>query len=249
MKGKKILLINKDSFLFLDSEKDSNTQFGIIKSKDLKKLKNGSKIKTHTGVGFYAVEPSNPDLIKKVIRLPQIITLKDIGSIVMYLGIKNGSKVFDAGSGSGINACVIASLSNEIKVYSYEIRRDFIKVATKNSKLFGLDNIKFINKDVREGIKEKNFTCGILDIPEPWSAIPVIQKNFSVGARIVTYSPSIIQVEKTLRNLPKCFKVERLIQNNEVNWKVEIDKDILRPETNSVYHTGFLLFIRKTSKE
>ncbi len=249
MKGKKILLINENASIFVDRDKDSNTRFGIIKSNDLKKAKPGSKIKTHTGIAFYAVDPSNPDFIKKVVRLPQIITLKDIGSIVMYLGIKDGSKVFDAGSGSGITACTIASLSNNIKVYSYEIRKDFIKVAAKNAELFGLDNIKFINKDVREGIKEKRFSCGVLDLPEPWTALPKIKDNFEVGARLVTYSPSIIQIEKTLRTLPQCFKVERLVQNNEVDWKTEVERDILRPESNGILHTGFLLFLRKVYKD
>ena len=247
MSSKKILLINEKGFIFLDEDKDSNTQFGIIKSKALKKAKKGSKIKTHTGNIFYVVDPSAPDLVKKVIRLPQIITLKDIGSIIMYLGIKNGSKVFDAGSGSGVNACVIANLSREIKVYSYELRKEFMKVAMKNAALFELDNIKFLNEDVRKGIKEKGFDCGIVDLPDPWEVIPKIEKNFVIGARIVSYSPSIIQVEKTIRSLPKNFLVERLIQNNEINWKTEIERDILRPESNGILHTGFLLFIKKVS--
>ena len=249
MKNRKIFLLNENNSFFVDSEKDSNTQFGIFKSKDIKNKKFGSKIKTHNGNSFYVIEPTAPDLIKKVIRLPQIITLKDVGSIAMYLGIKHDSKVFDAGSGSGITACSIANLSKDVKVFSYEIRKEFMKVAKKNADLFYLSNIKFVNQDVKKGIKEKNFDCGVIDLPEPWEILPIIRKNFKIGARIVTYSPSIIQIEKTVRSLPPNLKVERLIQNNEVNWKVDIDRDVLRPESNGILHTGFLLFLRKVTSE
>ncbi len=247
MKKTKIFLLNEDHSIAIDDKKESNTQFGIFKPEKIKGKKAGSKIKTHNGNLFYIVEPGTPDLIKKIIRLPQIVTLKDIGSIIVYLGLKKDSKVFDAGTGSGVVACSLANLSKDIKVFSYEVRKEFMKVAKKNAELFDLDNIKFSNLDVKNGVKEKNFDCGVLDLPDPWEVLPVIEKNFKIGARIVTYSPSIIQIEKTIRALPKNMKVERLLQNNEINWKVEIDRDILRPESNGILHTAFLLFIRKVA--
>ena len=247
MKKDVLFLLNKDYTMFINSKKESNTQFGIFKPSKLKNKKFGSKIKTHNGNVFYNIEPGTPDLIKKIIRLPQIVTLKDVGSMVMYLGLKKDSKVFDAGTGSGVVACSIANLSTEIKVFSYELRKEFMKVAKKNAELFGVENIKFSNLDVKNGVKEKNFDCGVLDLPDPWDVLPIINKNFKVGARIVTYSPSIIQIEKTLRALPKNMKVERLIENNEINWKAEVERDILRPESNGILHTAFLLFIRKVA--
>lgn len=248
MKNEKIFLLNDGGYIFMDTNKDNNTRFGIFKSKAISGKKPGSKIKTHNGNTFYIVEPTTPDLVKKVIRLPQIITLKDMGSIVMYLGIKNNSKIFDAGSGSGVAACSMASLSKDIRIFSYEKRKDFIKAAKKNAALFSVENIRFINSDVKNGIKEKNFDCGVLDLPDPWEVLPIIHNNFKVGARIVIYSPSIMQVEKTIKTLPPDFKTERLIQNNETNWKADIDRGILRPESAGILHTGFLLFIRKTLK-
>ncbi len=247
MKKDRIFLLNENNSIVIDGDKESNTQFGIFKPSKIKGKKPGSKVKTHNGNAFYVIEPGTPDLIKKIIRLPQIVTLKDVGSMAMYLGVKNDSKVFDAGTGSGVVACSLANLSKDIKVFSYEIRKEFMKMAKKNAELFNLENIKFSNLDVKKGIKERNFDCGVLDLPDPWEVLPIIAKNFKVGARIVTYSPSIIQIEKTLRLLPKNMKVERLIQNNEINWKTEIERDILRPESNGILHTAFLLFIRKVA--
>jgi tRNA (adenine57-N1/adenine58-N1)-methyltransferase len=244
---KKIFLIGEGASFFVDPKTDVNTKFGIIHSKDLIKAKPGSKIKTHKGKVFYVVNPTIPDLFRKLIRLPQIIILKDLGSIISYSGITSDSKILEAGTGSGFSACVMASIAREGSVISYEIRKDFIKVAKKNIKLFGLDNIKIINSDIKEGVKQKGFDFVLLDLPDPWNVVQKVSEAMKVGARMCTYSPSIIQIEKTVRALPKGFEIERLINTLENDWKVELDRDILRPESSGITHTAFLLFSRKVS--
>ena len=244
--SKKIFLIGEERDLFVDDDKDVNTEYGIIRSTQLKKAKKGAIIKTHKGNRFIAAEPMLPDLMKRIVRLPQIITLKDLGSIIVYGGIGETSKVLDVGTGSGVAACVIGSIAKKGVVVSYEIRKDFIRAAKKNIKLFGLENVKIINKDIKKGIKGRNFDFALIDVADPWDLIQNISKSVRVGGRICCYSPSIIQVEKTLRAAPDNLKAERLIQNNEINWKVDIKRDILRPESSGIMHTGFLLFFLKT---
>lgn len=244
---KKIFLINNEANLWLDPTKDSNTEFGIIKSFQLKKAKPGSKITTHTGKVFFVVAPSTPDLFRKMIRLPQIITLKDLGSILAYSGIKSDSKILEAGTGSGFATCFMAAVARNGKVVSYELRKEFAKVAAKNTKLFGLDNVSIINADIKNGVKQKDFDFILLDVPDPWAAIPSVLKSLKTGGRLCTYSPSIIQVEKTIKSLPSYMKIERLLNSVETNWKIELERDILRPESNGMTHTAFLLFSRKVS--
>ncbi|MCL5016806.1 MAG: methyltransferase domain-containing protein [Candidatus Parvarchaeota archaeon] len=245
---KKVLLIGEGASLYIDPSKDVNTEFGIIKSSKLLKTKPGGLVKTHTGRRFFLVDMSTPDLARRIIRLPQIITLKDLGSIIMYLGIKPDSKVLEAGTGSGLSTCVIGQITVNGSVTSYEIRKDFAKIANKNVALFGLKNIKIINSDIKKGVKSKDFDSALLDLPDPWEVLPVISKNIKIGGRICTYLPSIIQVEKTIRKLPDGLKPERLIENREINWKMDVGRDVLRPESSGILHTGFLLFIRKYGK-
>jgi tRNA (adenine57-N1/adenine58-N1)-methyltransferase len=245
---RKILLVGENASLFLSIDKDINTEFGIIKASQLKKAKIGSTLKTHTGKVFFVVDPSTPDFFRKIIRLPQVILPKDIGSIVMYGGVKSGSKILEAGTGSGFSACVMASLAGNGRVISYEMRRDFIKVAKKNVALFGLDNVDIINADIREGAKGKDFDFVLLDMPDPWNAVKSVSKNMRIGARLCSYSPSIIQIEKTIAALPPELKVERLINTDETEWKVELDRGILRPESSGIKHTAFLIFMRKIKK-
>ena len=162
-----------------------------------------------------------------------------------YSGIKSNSKILEAGTGSGFSACVLGSFARNGTVISYEIRKDFAKVARKNVDLFGLDNIKIINADIKEGAKQKNFDFVLLDLPNPWDIVPIIFRAMKVGARLCTYSPSAIQVEKTIKALPASMKFERLVTTVENEWKVELERDIFRPESSGLKHTAFLLFSRK----
>ena len=51
-----------------------------------------------------------PDVLRKLTRGPQIITLKDAGIISAYTGISSGDLVVDAGSGSGFLAIYLGNL-------------------------------------------------------------------------------------------------------------------------------------------
>lgn len=246
MKGK-VFLLNDAAGFFIDADRDTNTEFGIIKAKDLKKAKPGSRIKTHTGKVFFVADPSLPDFYRRMIRLPQIITPKDIGSIIAHSGIDRNSSVLEAGAGSGFATCAMASIAKN--VVSYEIRKDFAKVARKNVDLIGLDNVTIINKDIKKGIKGKGFDFVLLDLPDPWSLAEKVSRSMKIGGRLCTYSPSIIQVERTIKALPPALRVETLITSNENPWKVEMDRDILRPESSGIKHTAFLLFCRKVSAD
>ncbi len=245
--AKKLFLMNKDNIIAVDVDKDTNTNFGLIKSKQLNNAKKGKLISTHKGEKFRVIEPTYTDLLKKIIRLPQIITPKDIGSIIMYGGVNSKSKVLDIGTGSGFTACVLASIAIQGEVISYEKRKDFAKIANKNKELFGVDNLKIINKEVKPGVVKGKFDIIVLDLPDPWNIIPFIVDNLEVGGRIIVYLPSIIQVERVLRRIESPIVVDRIIQNIEIPWKEDMTKDILRPESSIVLHTGFIIVLRKFS--
>lgn len=247
MMENKVFLLGENGSLFIDPEKDINTEFGIIKASQFKNAKPGKLIKTHKGNKFYICEPTGVDLLKKMIRLPQIITPKDLGSIVLYGGVDANSKVLDAGTGSGFAACMLSRIASAGKVISYEQRRDFARVAEKNKLLFRAENLKIINSNIKNGVKEKGFDFVLLDLPDPWEVIPVIHKNIKIGGTLCCYLPSIIQIQKTIHALTGDIKLVKLLQNLETDWKVDINRDILRPESSGIMHTAFLLFLRRVS--
>jgi len=186
-----------------------------------------------------------PDIFKKLIRVPQIITLKDCALISAYAGIGGGDFVVDAGSGSGFLAIYLGNIVKPGgKVVSYEKRKDFAKLAKKNVKKVGLEEVVEIkNKDVYEGIDEKNVDAVVLDLPEPWNVVEHAKMALKDGRYLVSYSPTI---EQTKRFVEECRK-----HNMETKTVESIVREILvrenstRPQIKGLTHTGYITFAKK----
>ena len=125
------------------------------------------------------IEPSFVDLYKKIKRAPQIISLKEIGYIIAETGINSKCRILDSGTGSGALACYLAHIVEE--VISYEIRADFMLVAEENKKSLNLKNLRLFNKNIYDGIAEKNLDVIILDLPEPWKAVKSAKNALKVA--------------------------------------------------------------------
>lgn len=240
---KRIFLMGENAIISAEEGKDINTEFGMIPANKLKGKKPGSPITTHKGIPFIVIEPSSMDRFRKFIRSPQIITLKDLGSIIAYTGINSKSKVLDAGTGSGFSACIFSTIAK--KVVSYEIREDFAKIAEKNKALFHAGNLKIIKGDVGSVLKESGFDVALLDLPEPLKVIDNVRQHVKIGGYVVCYLPSTIQVANLLRDVPNDIKVVKLLQNLELQWKVDVKSDILRPESSGITHTAFIIIMRR----
>ena len=237
------VLMNKlgKRFLVKDTDKDMHTQFGYFKKEDLK-AKNG-RIKTNTGKEFAIFSPFFIDLYKKIKRDAQIIPLKDIGLIVSETGVNNKSKVVDAGAGSGALACFLANIAKEVT--TYEIREDFIKIVESNIKFLSLKNIKIKNKNIYDGIDEKNVDLITLDLPEPWKALESADKSLKAGGFLVSYSPTIPQVMDFVNYLRKNENFAYLKTSEIIEREWEVEERKVRPRSQAIGHSGFLSFARK----
>ena len=231
-----------DKFLVKDTSKDYHTKYGFFKKEDLK-AKAGSKVISNTKKEFTVFDPYFIDLYRKIKRDAQIIPLKDIGLIVSETGINGNSKVVDAGSGSGALCCFLANISKE--VVTYEIREDFIEIVKKNIDYLGLKNVKIKNKNIYEGVDEKNIDLIVLDLPEPWKAIGSAKKALKAGGFLVSYSPSIPQTADFVNeiNNDKDFVHVKTSEIIERNW--EIDGRKVRPRSQQIGHSGFISFVRR----
>jgi len=244
MEAIKKIIISKEgkTFYIRDTSKDYHCQFGLIKAKDLKR-KDGSVIKTNTKKELIIFSPSFIDSYKKIKRGAQIITRKDASIIIAETGVNKDSKVVDAGAGSGALACFLANICKEVT--TYDIRADFIKIVKQNKEFLNLKNLKIKNKNIYDGITEKNIDLMTLDLPEPWKAIETIEKALKVGGFLVSYSPTIPQVMDFVNalNSNKKFLHIKTIELIQREWEVEERK--VRPKTTQTVHTGFLSFARR----
>jgi len=227
-------------YLVNDTSKDFHCKEGIITKAQLKK-KDGSKIKTKQGKEFTILTPDFMDLYKKIKRGAQIISLKDIGTIIAYTGINHKSKIVDAGAGSGGLACFLANICKEVT--TYDIRDDHIEIVKENKKRLNLNNLKIKKGDIRKKISEKNADLITLDLPDPWEALPSAKKALKIGGYLVSYSPTIPQIQDFVNKAKEDFN--HIITMEIIKREWEIDGRKVRPITTQNVHTGFLTFFRK----
>ena len=235
----KVLINKHDKFFVKDLNNDFHTKHGFFKKQDFKK----KKIVSNTKKEFSIFDPFFIDFYGRIKRDAQIIPLKDIGLIVAETGVNKNSKVVDAGSGSGALCCFLANIVKEVT--TYELRQDFINLVKKNIEFLGLNNIKVKNKNIYEGINEKNVDLVVLDLPEPWKAIGSAKKALKTGAFLVSYSPSIPQTTDFVNqiNNDKDFVHVKTAEIIERNWEINGRK--VRPKSHPIGHSGFISFARR----
>jgi tRNA (adenine57-N1/adenine58-N1)-methyltransferase len=243
--GDVVLLLSRDSsYLVNVCKKKLQTKDGIIDLSILFKKDYGKKIKTHLGKEFFIARASLNDILEKVVkRTAQVILPKDVSLILAYTGIPSDSLVVDCGSGTGYLAIFLGWYLSKGKVVTYEIRKDFGKIAKENIKNSGLRNVKLKMKDATKGIDEKNVDLVTIDMKNPERVIPHAYKSLRVGGFLVVYSPTIeevISVNKEIKN--KGFSFVKTVENIVREWQVEKST---RPKTLGLMHTGWLTFARK----
>jgi len=220
------------------TEGDLHTNSGVVKEEDLKKCKD--TVKAHSGKEFLVFDANFIDQLEKIKRGPAVMTKKDIGIILANTGIDKESMVLDAGTGCGVTAAILARFVK--KVVTYERNKDFFNLAKKNFEFLDIKNVEQKNADVYEGISEKNLDLIVFDLPEPWNALNNAHKALKSGCFLVAYLPTITQVTDLLHDI-KGFLHDKTIEVLEREWYIEGKK--VRPKSQMMGHTGFLVFLRK----
>ena len=173
--------------------------------------------------------------------MPQVITQKDAGIILGLTGLNNKSKVVEAGTGSAFATIFFAKYCN--KVYSYEIREDFYKNAKNNVEMLKCKNIVLKNKNILDGIDEKNVDMVLLDMRNSEQVVSLAFKSLKPGGYLVVYSPYIEQVKASVDEINKFdFTNIQTIENILRHWDV---RDHTLPKRYGTLHTGFITFARK----
>ena len=233
-----------DVFLYLDSkrtylvkvepEKSFHTHKGFVQLGDLIGKEYGTRIPSSMGVDFVALKPNLRDQIFKTNRRTQISYPKDISLIILYSSIGPGSRVVEAGTGTGALTTAIAHyIRPSGRVYSYEIRQEFQKNAKKNLERAGLlDCVELKEGNVTEKIEEKDLDAVILDMALKGS-----------GA-LVSFSPTIDQVVKVVEALEEQGFVDIETVETLIRF-MQVARGKTRPQTVMTGHTGYLTFARK----
>jgi len=212
---------------------------GVIAHDHIIGGKEGCVVISSSGRKFMVFRPTLSDIVLRMPRGAQIIYPKDLAQILLISDIFPGVRVVESGVGSG--ALSIALLRAGALVTGYEMREDFANIAKRNVEEFLGSDIPYEIKlrDIREGIDESNVDRVVLDLPEPWSVVDLVEAALHPGGILLCYLPTINQTAQ-LRNRLKTSKFV-LVETIELllrSW--HIDERSVRPDHRMVAHTGFI---------
>jgi len=222
-----------------------HTHKGIVKLGEIIGKPFGSSIRSSLDFQFHVLPPTIGDHIVNIRRPTQILYDKDIALVLFRLGLRSGSFVVEAGTGSGAMTAALASaVRPEGHVYSYEIRREFVEIATKNLTKMGLETYVTIkNNDAKLGFDEENVDAAFIDLEDPWEVIDPVHRVLKAGHPVASFSPTLNQVEKVVEKMKDSYvdidTVECLVRS------IRVEKGKTRPKTLMIGHTGYLTFARK----
>ena len=252
MEGKYVLLYlsrRKTYLVKVEKDKTFHTHKGFVKFDDMIGKEYGCRILSNLGTEFSALEPLLRDYIFKSMRKTQITYPKDTALIVMFSGIGPGSRVVEAGTGTGALTTALAHyVKPEGRIYSYDVREEFLRTAEKNLQRAGLtDFVELKNKDVTIGIDESNMDAVILDLATPWLVVPHAPSALKSSGTLVSFSPTIDQVVKTVEALKENSFVD--IETIEcLMRRMQTERGKTRPQTLMTGHTGYITSARKAAK-
>jgi len=236
---------NKIFFVRLTPGEEFHTHRGFIHHDDLIGLPWGSQVPTHKGSFYYLLQPTLSDLLLATRRNTQIMYPKDIGFVLVVMGIGPGTHVLEAGTGSGALTTALAwAVGPQGGVISYEVRPEMQRLAMKNLQRLGLDDrVKFKLKDIGDGFDENDVDALFLDVPNPYDYIQHVQTALKPGGYFGSILPTTNQVSRLVTALQRFeFGFVEVCEILLRYFKPVPER--LRPTDRMVAHTGYLIFAR-----
>jgi tRNA (adenine57-N1/adenine58-N1)-methyltransferase len=248
-----VLLIGQDRKEFivrLRAGGQLQTHRGCINHDDLLGQPLGREVHSHLGYPFVVLAPSTFDLLRQLKRTTQIMYPKDIGYALLRLNIMPGSRVIEAGTGSGALALALArAVRPDGRVYSYEVRPDILRLAQKNLEGLGLtDWVELKLRDIGDGFAERGVDALFLDMRRPWAYLPQAVEALKDSGFFGAIVPTTNQVSELVQGL----EAQQAFGNIEVEeilvrpYKAVPNR--LRPVDRMIAHTGYLIFARRVQQ-
>lgn len=218
----------------------------------------GCKIRSRNNQGYgfvYLLKPTPELWSRSLNHRTQIIHFLDASMIVYYLNLRPNMVVCESGTGSGaLSHCLMRTIAPKGMLHTYEFNKLRAETARKEFASNGVSHLSNVyHKDVcgKHGPggfdrPQASVDAIILDLPEPWLAVPHAAYCIKRNSRIVSYSPCIEQAQKTIEALKKngfhTIKTSefRLKENyvDEVEYEMPPTEKRQRCEDKRVYPTG-----------
>jgi tRNA (adenine57-N1/adenine58-N1)-methyltransferase len=226
---------------------------GLVLHDDLIGRPEGTIATTQLGARLLAVRPTFAEQVTGRRRQAQPIYPKDLGAILIAADIHPGARVLEAGTGTGaLTLAVLRAVGPTGAVVSYEAREEFLEAARRAIvETLGAvpDNLALKLGDVYLGIEETDMDRVLLDLPEPWQAVPGAKSALRPGGILFAHCPNVSQVQRFFDCLREVrgFGMLEAFELLQRGWTVRGRS--MRPSHRMVAHTGFLCFARRLAHD
>lgn len=226
-----------------------STHAGAIAHDSLIGRPEGTIATTNMGRRLLALRPTFAEHVVERKRRAQPIYPKDLGAIIVKADVSPGDVVLEAGTGTGaLTMAALRAVGPAGRVVSYEVREEFSSAAAAAvADVLGElpANLELRVGDVTEGVPERGLDRVLLDMPEPWAALPVVAEALRPGGTVFAHCPNATQVQRFCDELRTVggFGLLETVELLERAWTVRGRS--LRPSHRMVAHTGFLTFARR----
>ena len=138
-------------------------------------------------------------------REAAVIYPKDAAQILMWADIFPGARVLEAGVGSGgLSLSLLRAVGPTGKLFSYERREDFARVAQRNVENFlGRSHPAWTITvgDLVQEIRDEPVDRVILDMLAPWDCIDAVGEVLEPGGVLCCYVATTTQLSRVVETL------------------------------------------------
>jgi tRNA (adenine57-N1/adenine58-N1)-methyltransferase len=191
------------------------------------------------------LEPSLSDLMTHIKRGTQIIYPKDAAYLVHRLNLRAGSRVVEAGTGSGVLTTALAwAVAPLGKVYTYEVRPNTYQLARRNLERVGLlSYVEMALGSIEGGFEQQGVDALFLDVRTPWEFLGAARAALKPGGFFASLLPTTNQVSDLLSGLDANGFADVAVEELLLRAYKPVPER-LRPDDNMNGHTGYLVFAR-----
>lgn len=233
----------------LEENKQFFTNHGSIEHNEILTSGEGGVVASSSGMLYTIFSPALQDFVVGMPRGAAVIYPKDAAQIVEIGDMKPGSKVLEAGVGSGsLSLHILRTIGNEGLLTSCEIREEFLKVAQKNvERYMGYmpQNWQLMLTDIAEFKSDDKYDCIVLDLLNPWDMIENVYRHLRPGGHFVCYLATTTQMSKLVESLKITNNWTEAIASETLYREWHLQGLSVRPKHRMNGHTGFLVHTRR----
>ena len=239
----------KPHTITLEPGKVFHTHRGGLAHDDIIGRPDGVVVTAAGGTSYLALRPLLDDFILAMPRGAAVIYPKDAARIVGLAGLGPGSRVAEAGVGSGALTCyLLRAVSDSGEVHSLELREEFANVARKNvTRWFGSAPASWTLTigDMATDLQATDLDAVVLDMVAPWDCIDAAARALRPGGVLVGYVATTTQLSRFVESVRVAggWTEPRAEESLVRTW--HLDGLAVRPDHRMIGHTAFLVATRR----